>query len=122
VITHTTPDDRWFVTTESNNVVLVDREYKNSPDEKARRKTKASFDSFLHQKQATDATTAKNWYAATFHYAWLMQNDPAQASLYDGLQASFQELQSQFKLEGRDIELHLATVVKESLKLPRGNK
>ena len=122
VITHASPDSRWFVTTESNDVVLVDREYKNTPDEKARRKTKASFDSFLHQKQATDATTAKNWYAATFHYAWLMQNDPDQASLYDGLQASFQELQSQFKPEGRDIELHLATVVKESLKLPRGNK
>ena len=122
VITHASPDGRWFVTTESNNVVLVDREYKNTPDEKARRKTKASFDSFLHQKQATDATTAKNWYAATFHYAWLMQNDPDQASLYDGLQASFQELQSQFKLEGRDIELHFATVVMESLKLPRGNK
>jgi WD40 repeat protein len=122
VITYASPDSRWFVTTESNNVVLVDLEYKNAPDEKARRKTKASFDSFLHQKQATDATTAKNWYAATFHYAWLMQNDPDQALLYDGLQASFQELQSQFKLEGRDIEPHLATVVKESLKLPRGNK
>lgn len=122
MITHTSPDGRWFVTTESNNVVLVDVKYKNVPNEKARRKTKASFDSFLHQKQATDATTAKNWYAATFHYAWLIQNDPDQASLYDGLQASFQELQSQFKLEGRDVELHLATVVKKSLKLPRGNQ
>ena len=110
------------MTTESNNVVLVDAAYKNVPNEKARRQTKASFDSFLHQKQATDATTAKNWYAATFHYAWLMQYDPVQASLYDGLQASFQELQSQFKLEGRDIEPHLTTIVKESLKLSRGNK
>lgn len=35
VITHTCPDGRWFVTTESNNVVLVDLEYKNTPDEKA---------------------------------------------------------------------------------------
>ncbi len=122
MITHTTPDDRWFVTTESNNVVLVDREYKNTPDEKARRKTKASFDSFLHQKQATDATTAKNWYAATFHYAWLMQNDPDQASLYDGLQSSYEQLVTQFADEERDMELHLAMVVKESLKLPRGSK
>ena len=66
VITHTCPDGRWFVTTESNNVVLVDLEYKNAPDEKARRKTKASFDPFWHQEQATAATTAKNWYAARF--------------------------------------------------------
>ncbi len=121
-ITQTSPDDRWFVTTESNNVVLVDLEYKNTPDEKARRKTKASFDPFWHQEQATNATSAKNWYAATFHYAWLIQNDPDQASLYDGLRSSFQKLATQFDLEERDIELHLATIVKESLKLPRGSK
>ncbi|MEQ1825776.1 MAG: protein kinase, partial [Pirellula sp.] len=122
VITHTCPNSRWFVTTESNNLVLVDLEYKNAPDEKARRKTKASFDSFLHQKQATDATASKNWYGATFHYAWLIQNDPDQASLYDGLQSSYEKLVSQFADEERDLELHLAMVVKESLKLPRGNK
>ena len=121
VITHASPDSRWFVTTESNNVVLVDRGYKNTPDEKARRKTKSSFDSFLHQKQATDATTAKNWYAATFHFALLMKNDPGRAALYDGLHLSYQNLASQFEVEARDIELHVATVVKESLKLPRGN-
>lgn len=122
VITHASPDGRWFVTTESNNLVLVDLEYKNALDEKARRKTKASFDSFLHHKQAKDATTAKNWYAAVFHYALLIQNDPEQASLYDGLHASFQKLATQFELDGRGTELHLAMVVKESLKLPRGNK
>ena len=122
VITRTSLDRRWFVTTESNNVVLVDLEYKNAPDEKARRKTKASFDPFWHQKQATDATTAKNWYAATFHYAWLMQNDPDQASLYDGLQSSYGKLVSQFAEDERDVDSHLATIVKESLQLPRGNK
>jgi WD40 repeat protein len=80
VIIHTSPDGQWLVTTESNNVVLVDLEYKNAPDEKARRKTQASFDSFRHQEQAKAATTAKYWYAAVFHYALLMQNDPDQAS------------------------------------------
>jgi eukaryotic-like serine/threonine-protein kinase len=122
VITHTSPDGRWFVTTESKNIVLVDLEYKNTPEEKARRKTKASFDSFLHEKQAIDATIAKNWYAAVFHNALSRKNDPYQPSFFDGLRASFQELQSQDKLEGRDIEPHLAAVVKESLKLQRGNK
>ncbi len=122
VITHTSPNHRWFVTTESNNVVLVDLEYKNGPDEKARRKTKASFDPFWHQAQATDATTAKNWYAAVFHYALLMKNDPGRATFYEGLHFSFQKLASQFELEERDIELHLAMVVKESLKLPCGNE
>ena len=117
-ITHICPDGRWFVTTESKDVVLVDLEYKNTPDERARRKTKASFDSFWHLEQATDATTAKNWYAAVFHYALLMQNDPDQASFYDGLQSSFEKLKSQFEQEERDLEPHLATVVHEALKLP----
>lgn len=122
VITNTSTDGRWFVTTELNHVVLVDLEYKNAPDEKARRTTKANFDSFWHQEQATSATAAKNWYAATFHYAWLLQNDPGQAPLFEGLHSSFQKLATQFELEERDIDLHLAMVVKESLKLPRGNQ
>ncbi len=122
VLIHTCPDGRWFVTTESNNIVLVDLEYKNTPDEKASRKLKASFGPFRHQELATDATTAKNWYAATFHYALLIQNDPEQASFYEGLQSSYEQLVSQLADEERDIELHLAMVVKESLKLPRGNK
>ncbi len=116
VIIHTSPDDRWFVTNESSSVVLVDLQYKNAPDEKARRKTKASFDSFWHQEQATAAITAKNWYAAVFHYALLMQNDPDQASYYDGLQSYFEKLKLQFEQAGRDLESHLARVVKESLK------
>ncbi len=121
VITLASPDGRWFVTTESNNVVLVDVEYKNVPNEKARRKTKASFDPFRHQELATDAITAKNWYAAVFHYALLMQNDPDHASFYDGLQTSYEHLSSQYADEERDVDSHLATIVKESLKIPRGN-
>jgi eukaryotic-like serine/threonine-protein kinase len=122
VITHTCLDGRWFVTTEANNIVLVDLEYKHAPDEKARRKTKASFDSFWHQKQATATTTAQDWYAATFHFALLMKHDPGQAAFYDGLHSSFQKLASQFELEARDVDPHLATIVKDSLKLPRGDK
>ncbi|MDP1563329.1 MAG: protein kinase [Pirellulaceae bacterium] len=95
VLTHTCPDGRWFVTTESNNVVLVDLEYKNTPDEKARRKTKASFDSFWHQKQATDAITAENWFAAVFHYGWLLQHDPDSLEYYVGLRSSYRRLTAQ---------------------------
>ena len=115
-------DGRWLVTSQIDKVVLVDLEYKNTPDEKVYRAAKAEFDPVWHQEQATVVTTAKNWYAATFHFALLMKNDPGQAAFYDGLHLSFQNLASQFELEGRDIELHLATVVKESLKLPRGNE
>jgi len=114
--THISPDRRWFVTTESTNVVLVDLEYKNTPDEAAYRKTKARFDPLWHQEQATAAATAQNWYAATFHYALLVKNDPDQTSFCDGLQSSFQKLKSQFEHEARDLEPLLPMVVKESLK------
>ncbi|MBL8891863.1 MAG: protein kinase [Planctomycetaceae bacterium] len=122
VITHTSPDGRWFVTTESNNVVLVDLEYKYNTEEKARRKTKASFDSFWHQEQAKSATTAKNWYAATFQYALLMKHDSDNVSWHDHLKSSFEELKSQFEQQERDLEPHLAMVVREALKLPRGDE
>ena len=114
------PDGRWFVTSEFNHVLLVDREYRNTPQEKAYRAAKARFEPEWHQEQAMSATTAKNWYAATFHYAWLTKHEPDNASLYDYLKSSFQELKSQFYEQKLDLESHLALVVRESLKLSRG--
>ena len=114
------PDGRWFVTSEFNHVLLVDREYRNTPLEKAYRAAKARFEPEWHQEQATSATTAKNWYAATFHYAWLMKNEPDDAMLYDYLKSSFQELKSQFEEQELDLEPNLSRVIRESLKLSRG--
>jgi eukaryotic-like serine/threonine-protein kinase len=114
------PDGRWFVTSEFRHVLLVDREYRNTHHEKAYRAAKARFEPEWHQEQATSATTAKNWYAATFHYARLMKHEPDNASLYDYLQSSFQELKSQLQQQELDLEPHFDTVVRESLKLPRG--
>ncbi|MCP4787296.1 MAG: protein kinase [Fuerstiella sp.] len=122
--THTlvSPDGRWLINGDRNNLILIDIEYKNTPREKTYRDAKARFDPAWHQEQATAATTAKNWYAATFHFALLMKNDPDQVVCYDGLHLSYQELESQFEQQELDLERHLAMVVKESLKLPRGNE
>jgi WD40 repeat protein/serine/threonine protein kinase len=114
------PDGRWLIDRDGNSLMLIDREYKNTPSEKRFRALKAQFDPGWHQEQATAATTAKNWYAATFHFALLMKNDPDQTAFYDGLQSCFQKLKSQFEQQELDLEPHLATVVRESLKLSRG--
>jgi WD40 repeat protein/serine/threonine protein kinase len=114
------PDGRWQIDRDGNNLILFDREYRNTPSEKRFRALKAQFDLAWHQEQATTATTAKNWYAATFHFALLMKNDRNQTSYFDALQSSFQELKSQFEQQELDLEPHLATVVRESLKLSRG--
>ena len=115
VLTHSSPDGRWFLTTEFNNIVLVDLQYKNAPDEDARRKAKASFDPFWHRDQATAATAARNWYGATFHFALLAKNEPDQVSFQDGLQSSFLQLETQSATEGRHINSQLSTAVRESL-------
>lgn len=92
VTTLTSPDGRWYVTFESKNIVLVDREFKNAPDEKAWRGAKASFDPFWHQIQANATTMADNWYAAAFHYAWLLKHEPDSLAHYLGLQSSYRRL------------------------------
>ena len=114
------PDGRWQIDRDGNNLILIDREYKNTPSEKRFRAMKARFDRAWHQEQATAATAAKNWYAATFHFSLLSKNDPDQPAYYDGLQSSFQQLKLQFQQQELDLEPHLATVVRESLKLSRG--
>ncbi len=72
----TSPDGRWFVTTEAANVVLVDLDYRNAADETGWRASKANFDAYWHQEQAEAATAARNWYSAAFHNAWLIKHDP----------------------------------------------
>lgn len=119
--THTSPDHRWFVTTESKYVVLVDFQYKNTPDENGWRLAKARFDPFWHQERAKAAVASENWYEAAFHYAWLVKHDSNQASFNDGLQSAFHKLKSQFEQEERDFEPRLAWVVRDALNLPPAN-
>ena len=90
--TQVSPDGCWLLNGDRNDLLLIDLDYKNTPDEKLYRAGKVQFDPVWHQEQATAATTAKNWYAATFHVALLMKNDPDAASLYDDLHSSFQKL------------------------------
>ncbi len=119
--TQVSPDGRWFINRDGSNLILVDLEYKNTTLEKRYREVKSRFDPWWHQEQATAATTSKDWYAATFHFALLMINNPDELSFYDGLQSSFQNLKSQFEQTKRDLEPHMAPFVKESLILSRGN-
>jgi Tol biopolymer transport system component len=120
--TQVSPDGRWLINGDRSNLLLIDLDYKNTLREKNYRAAKTCFDAHWHREQAAKAANAHNWYAATFHYAVLRKNDPDGASYSEGLRTSFEELKSQFELQGRDLEPHLARVVKESLQLPRGNE
>ncbi|TWT81443.1 Serine/threonine-protein kinase PknB [Planctomycetes bacterium CA13] len=120
------PNRRWRVSSEMNNVMLVDLEYKNTPQEKAYRATKARFDPGWHREQAKQAVATENWYAATFHFALLIKNDPDQVQFHEDLHSSYQKLVARFEEsngnEEHDLKSYLAPVVREALELPRGDK
>lgn len=114
------PDGRWLLSRNLNDVILVDLEFKKTAAEEAYRETKARFDFDWHRERAAEAGAAKDWFAASFHFAWLLQNDSEQARYFDGLRYSFQQLKDQFQSEENNFESYLPSIVKDSLKIPRG--
>ena len=90
-ITHT-PDGRWFLTHEQNNLVLVDQNFKDSPQEKAYRNAKSRFDPFWHEAQASAAAANEDWYAAVFHHAWIVKNAPESKTHRLALKSALEKL------------------------------
>lgn len=93
----------------------MDLDYRNTPHEKLYRFGKGHFNSAWHQEQATAVVAANRWYAATFHFAWLVRNNSDSATFQDDLKSSLKELKSQFEQEGRSVAPHLAVVIQEAL-------
>jgi WD40 repeat protein len=98
--TQVSVDGRWLIDRDGKNLMLVDRNYKNTPDEKRYRALKTRIDPQWHYERATAATASENWYAATHHFAWLMKHKPEQASFSAGLLSSFQNLKSRYAQHG----------------------
>ncbi|HMO15755.1 MAG TPA: hypothetical protein PKD64_07225 [Pirellulaceae bacterium] len=61
-------------------MLLVDREFKNSPREKALRQSMARIRTPWHLEQAASAESRSDWYAATFHLAWVVKGIAANPS------------------------------------------
>jgi len=111
---------RWLVTFFGRDVLLVDLDYKNTPNEQIYRSSKAKLDLVWHQSQAKKNELEKNWLPATFHWGWSMKADPDQTTSHDGLHASFEKLKNAKAKPAENLDDYLAPVVKEMLKLPRG--
>jgi len=75
-----------------HNVRIVDLQYKKTPREKAFRQRWARPNPAWHQEQLEAAKSRSNWYAATFHEAWLLKINPADGSTYDDLHDAHQKL------------------------------
>jgi WD40 repeat protein len=67
-------DGRLFVYGADHDVVLVDLQFKHTPREMTFRQSKAKPDAWWHLKQASSAEESRNWYAATFHRAWVVRS------------------------------------------------
>ena len=113
-------DGRWLVASQIEKIVLVDLEFKNSPDEKIYRAHKASFDSLWHQVQAKEAVAKEDRYAAAFHFALLVRHASDQSKFRDDLQTAYQKLVDQFEKDDRSVAAFLPEIVKESLRISGG--
>lgn len=115
-------DGRWMATHSANDVLLVDLEFKRQPNEKATRKATATLDPSWHLQMAQAAAQETDWYAATFHYAWVMKARPNLASSFDNLRDAHQNLTSQFSAQEKDVSPFLHPTVVEMLERPRGTQ
>jgi WD domain, G-beta repeat len=112
-----TDDGRWLVTSSGDDVLLVDRENKNQPYEKAFRAFKAKPNPQWHHEQAAIAETENDWYAALFHRSWVMKENPESASSWDNLHAAHEKWLGSHE-DGEPAPLPL--IVRQMLELPRG--
>ena len=110
-------DGRWLVTYDGIDLLLVDLEFKNTPDEKAYREAKARFDPFWHREQAEKRSNEQDWFAAAFHNSWQLKNEPENAQAISELKNAYSNLAIRFKENERDLEAMLPLVVKQAIKL-----
>ncbi|MEM7456097.1 MAG: protein kinase [Planctomycetota bacterium] len=108
---------RWLVTSESNDVVLVDLRHKSATHENAYRIAKSEFDSWWHVGRARTAERSEDWFSATVHYALLVKNRPDCPEFHDLLAASYEELSEQFALDGQEAQDFVGTLVLDSLQM-----
>ncbi|XZE51525.1 protein kinase domain-containing protein [Planctomycetaceae bacterium SH139] len=95
-------DGRWLAFPRGNDVLLVDLEFKNQPFEKQFRKSKLEVDATWHREQAELAVSTDNWYAATFHWYWVL-NAEASAENAKNFKDAYMKLSAAFKPTNRDL-------------------
>ena len=109
------PDGRWFATSNGNRVQLVDLKFKDVPRENGYRISKSRFDPSWHQKQVNECVRAQDWFAGTYHCAWLIKNDPENQKYHMGFLNCRKMQAFKSKQDGRDFELHLPLLLKDAI-------
>ena len=107
-----TTHGRWLAVPSAQQVLLVDREYRNTPREKAYRAFKAKPKPWWHKEQMHAAVREEDWYAAAFHSAWLLTANPQSRNAHDTLMTAVPKLPE-------EQQALLPSVVQATMALPK---
>ena len=108
-------DGRWKAVPSSNDILLVDLHHSDQPFEVALRHDRVQSSPNWHRDLALESRSHENWFAETFHRAWVLKADPTLSNTTDIYQFNYayDKLTSEFRDAGKDLEPYLAPVVKE---------
>ena len=101
------------------DIIIVDRNFKNSPKEQAFRQFNAKLDPSFHATQAVIAEEKKDWYAAAFHRAWELKADPNRRTSPPFFRIAYKKLQAQYGDKEQDLADFVSPVVIEAAELPK---
>ncbi|PHS06560.1 MAG: hypothetical protein COA78_14125 [Blastopirellula sp.] len=96
---------------------MIDLEFKNTPREKAYREFKAHSKPLWHAEQAEIAEQNENWFAATFHRAWVLKAEPETKDGPQLLQTAYEKLKAEYAEQDKELTPYLNPVVREMLAL-----
>ena len=115
----TSQDQRWFLTSQGNDVLIVDTKFKNAPEEKALREFRARPKPFWHEQQAIQSLSYTDWFATTFHWAWALKLNPDRPDYYSKFHHSYEKLLSGYTLPKEEVNEQLPAIVREALEIAR---
>ena len=115
----TSADQRWFLTSQGNDVLIVDREYKNVAEEKALREFRTRSEPFWHEQQAIQSLSYADWFATTFHWAWALKLKPNCSEYYRKFHSSYKKLLSGYAIPKEEVSEQLPVIFREALRIAR---
>jgi WD40 repeat protein len=67
-------DERWRILPYKNSIRVIDLQFKHNLRERQCRQRRASPDSLWHLENAESSEATNQWYAATYHRAWVVES------------------------------------------------
>jgi WD40 repeat protein len=103
----------WQKDHSGNEVYLTDLSFNQRPETQEIIKRKMAMVPTWHYQQAENAAAAQNWYAATFHYAWLAKAKPDNTDIRQKLAAAKERFAALCDYRKVDGEQLMPSIVQE---------